>query len=640
MALAPYASWHTIALGAALTAPISMAVPGDELAAAEVAKPLQLVLEFQLRPHPEVRVTAIALPGRMQVEIAILRLRLDEDVASPGQAPKRTLPGLAASGGTGAGGSAAHTREPLHVSTPSPTAPTTPSPLPTPFGSDEALALVLLEMRIKWQEPGKTVLMLEDRNGGLLASADDLKRWRLPAPEDAPARRDGIAYHRLVALAGSRHRFDLASQWLEIELNAGRLAPTYLAATPYDGPAPVPSPLGGFINYDLTAGSDSGVRQIAGFFEVGAFGAWGNGTTTFLANRQQGSAGHVVRLESTINRDFSATLESMRVGDATVRAGAFALGYTAQHWRDQPDTRLISANFSRQLGTLGALGISLLRVMGPQGGTIISANLTVPFEGSRSASFSKTVQPGLSGTTFQLQHNAPVGSGVGYRLQADSAGGGRQQGMVTVQAESGTASLEAAWASDQFSLRASVSGGVAFIGGSVFPARRINESFAVVDVPGYVGVRIFAENHAVATTGPGGRALVPNLRAYQANRLRIDGADLPMNVSIDSVSVDAVPYARSGLLLQFPVRRSDGGVIRVLLDDGDVVPSGAVARIEGRDELMPAGQRGEIYLTELSAENQVAIMWNGRRCDVSVPFRPSADPLPELGTCKCKGVTR
>ena len=845
---------------------------------ADTLDSLQLMRELQVRSRPALPLLADASAGALADASAgaSLQLRLDHGLRAAAAASMRAGPALAPgptqSGVTPAGGN----RSLFQETSPMPARP--PAPL-APSAPDEPLALMLLEVRINRQEPGETALLLQDRNGKFLASAADILRWRLPAPQDAPVVRDGVAYHRLDALGGSSHRLDLASQRLDIDLDAGQLARTNLGNPSETMPLPTPSPAGGFINYDLTVAGDAGARQIAGLVEVAAFGAWGHGTTAFLANQLQGLPRRVVRLESTITRDSPETLDSVRLGDtiggagswsravrlggvqrasnfavqpgfitfplpsmsgvaglpstvdyyvndalrfrrevpsgpfsiqelpvltgqgearlvvrdvlgreqvvtqpfyastqvlrqglqafsyeagllrndfgissnaygplaaigthrvgvtdrltaemhgeilrrqqtfgvaaaflqpnagvlstalaasrsasgsgalgslgftrqagpinfglssqrasagfaqlgytaasppprqvstafaslATLRAGVFGLSYTAQRLRDQPDVRLLSANFSRQLGSVGALGVALLRIKGAQGGTIISANLTMPFDGGRSASVSKTFQPGFSGSTVQLQQNAPVGSGFGYRFQADSAAGGRQQATVTMQTDIGAGALEAVHADHRISTRTSISGGMAFIGGAVFPARRIDNSFAVVDVPGYPEVRVFAENQLVATTDRNGRAMVPNLRAYETNHLRIDGADLPMDVSIDSVLIDAVPYARSGLLLRFPVRRSDGGVIRVLLDDGEVLPSGAVAQLAGRADLMPAGQHGEIYLTGLSADNQVSISWQGRRCQVSVPFVPGADPLPALGTFLCKGVTR
>lgn len=172
----------------------------------------------------------------------------------------------------------------------------------------------------------------------------------------------------------------------------------------------------------------------------------------------------------------------------------------------------------------------------------------------------------------------------------------------------------------------------------MFASRQIGEAFAVVQVPDYPGVRVYADNQLVARTDAGGSALVPRLRPYQKNVIRIEQADLPMDAEIDSLEQDPVPYLRSGVLLQIPVRRSRGALLTVMLDNGDPLPSGALVHIAGENNEFPAGLKGEVYVTGLSPTNRLRISWRGQRCEVVVPFLPTTDPLPHLGTYTCAGV--
>ena len=63
--------------------------------------------------------------------------------------------------------------------------------------------------------------------------------------------------------------------------------------------------------------------------------------------------------------------------------------------------------------------------------------------------------------------------------------------------------------------------------------------------------------------------------------VRIEQADLPFDAQIDAVQLDAVPYFRSGLLLRFPVKRSRGALLTVVLENGEPLPAGAQAQIIG-----------------------------------------------------------
>jgi len=78
-------------------------------------------------------------------------------------------------------------------------------------------------------------------------------------------------------------------------------------------------------------------------------------------------------------------------------------------------------------------------------------------------------------------------------------------------------------------------------------SRKLDESFAVVRVGDFANVHIYADNQAVAETDATGTALVPRIRAYERNPLRIEQADLPLDVDIDTLEKDAIPYRRSGV---------------------------------------------------------------------------------------------
>jgi outer membrane usher protein len=173
-------------------------------------------------------------------------------------------------------------------------------------------------------------------------------------------------------------------------------------------------------------------------------------------------------------------------------------------------------------------------------------------------------------------------------------------------------------------------------------SRRITDSFAVVQVPDYSGVGIYADNQLVARTDADGNALLPRLRPYQKNTVRIEQADLPLDAQIDAVQLDAVPYFRSGLLLKFPVKRSRGALLTIVLENGEPLPAGAQVQIIGdnveENEVFPTGLRGEVYLTGLAVSNRLRVTWRDQSCEFVLPFPESTDPLPHLGTYICTGV--
>jgi outer membrane usher protein len=322
-------------------------------------------------------------------------------------------------------------------------------------------------------------------------------------------------------------------------------------------------------------------------------------------------------------------------------AGSFGIGYARRDFRDRDDVELASASYSIGFPRLGFFTLSFLRTLAPQSQSSATLTYTLPLGTRTVASASATAQRGGDQVIGQVQQNLPAGSGFGYRVLAGaSEASERYEAGVAMQTEAGTYQLEAGEANAITVVRAGASGAVAALGGDYFLSRRLNESFAVVQVPGYGGARVYADNQPIARTRGDGSAIVPRLRPYERNRILIDEADLPLDSQIEALQADAVPYFRSGVLLRFAVRPARGALVTVLLEDGAPAPVGAVARLVGEEAEFPVGLKGELYLTGLSAQNRVRVTWNGRSCEFDLAFEPGADPLPHLGQRTCAGVQR
>jgi outer membrane usher protein len=260
----------------------------------------------------------------------------------------------------------------------------------------------------------------------------------------------------------------------------------------------------------------------------------------------------------------------------------------------------------------------------------------------RSANINMSAKPSHNNANLQLKRRLPAGSGVGYRLVSGLSDTDRREAEVSLQNGVGNYSLAAGQSQGQTAFRGSASGGVAFLGGSSFFSRRITDSFAVVQVPGYAGVGIYADNQLSTRTDSKGNALLTGLRSYQKNLVRIEQSNIPLDAQIDTLQLDAVPYFRSGLVLKFPVKRSRGALLTVVLENGELLPAGAQVEIINENilenELYPTGMGGEVYLTELELENQLRVIWKEQSCEFSLPFPETTDPLPHLGTYICIGV--
>lgn len=332
-------------------------------------------------------------------------------------------------------------------------------------------------------------------------------------------------------------------------------------------------------------------------------------------------------------------ISEARVGFPVPDAGTVGLGYVERQHRDRPDVRLASLSYQMKAGP-GSLLFSAFRLESMDGvrrtERALAVTFTMPLDGRTSASAGAARQAGRNHGTVQVQRNLPAGEGIGYRLLARSGTGELLQGGVSMQSAIGTYTAEAANSQGDMAYRLGAAGGIAWLDSRAFLTRRLSDSFALVRVGEYANVQIYADNQPVARTDAQGSALVPRLRAYDRNRLRIEQADLPLDTEIGAMEREAVPYYRSGLVVSFPMRPARGALLRLILENGKTPPPGAQVRIEDRTESFPVGLDGEVYLTGLAATHRARAEWNGQRCAFEVSAAQNGEPVPHLGTVLCR----
>ena len=384
--------------------------------------------------------------------------------------------------------------------------------------------------------------------------------------------------------------------------------------------------------------SKKGVGGLLGLGFQHQNGNFSVGMNTQLTSRKFAKLG--LQSEKLAPRNISQMIVKM----ATNGFGSFALNYTQQAFRDMENYKSVSASYVREVAGIGNLSASMTRYLSGESKTIFGLNFSMNLDlgKRRSANINMSAKPSHNNANLQLKRRLPAGSGVGYRLFSGLGDTDRREAEVSLQNGFGNYSLAAGQSQDQTAFRGSASGGLAFLGGSSFFSRRITDSFAVVQVPGYADVGIYADYQLSTRTDSKGNALLTGLRSYQKNSVRIEQSDIPLDAQIDTLQLEAVPYFRSGLLLKFPVKRSRGALLSVVLENGEPLPAGAQVEIIDENilenELFPTGMGGEVYLTGLEAENQLRVIWREQSCEFTLAFPETTDPLPHLGTYICIGV--
>jgi outer membrane usher protein len=239
-----------------------------------------------------------------------------------------------------------------------------------------------------------------------------------------------------------------------------------------------------------------------------------------------------------------------------------------------------------------------------------------------------------------LQRSLPLGAGYGYRLRAETGTAGAVDGDLRYQSRYGRYELRQLQAGGEPVTSLSASGALVGIGGRLFAARPVEQSFALVRVPGVPNVRAYVSNQEIGRTDRRGTLLVPNLLPYYGNQLRIADEDVPLAMTVRERALTLAPPWRGGAVALFPVMREQRvtGEVRLEQDGIRDVPAYGRLVVTAGDTTAesPIGAGGEYYLEGVPAGVLRAVIEHGdRRCAFDLRVPESEAPVTRLGTATC-----
>jgi outer membrane usher protein len=262
---------------------------------------------------------------------------------------------------------------------------------------------------------------------------------------------------------------------------------------------------------------------------------------------------------------------------------------------------------------------------------------------SRTDHFGGTSGHGGS-TQAILQQSLPIGPGLGYRLVA--AQGENDLNQATVQYQGAYGRVEADYqhqgygADDRGHATLSATGGIVLIGGRPFLTRPVQDSYALIRVPGVGGVHGTMSNQVVGTTDGRGDLLIPNLLHYYGNRIGIDDKDIPLDHDIGATERIIAPPYRGGVIVSFPVRRVQSVSGSIEIDEGGKAVSPAygqvVIKAGERQVISPLDEVGNFYLEDVAPGSYSAeVQYATGVCDFQLVVPAGSAALVDVGAVKC-----
>jgi outer membrane usher protein len=399
----------------------------------------------------------------------------------------------------------------------------------------------------------------------------------------------------------------------------------------------------------------AGVTAVVGGLAVVAFAAGyavsdgergGHYVASVQRTTPQGGASIAVERSDPGYRPFGAGAFEMRPKDQIVAGGGLPLGfgltaglsYTLRTTWEGARFSLLGANVGIALpGNMYASAYASKALSGKS--FAVGLNLIVPFDSRRVIAASSTRNAsGHVGTAVQATQSVPAGPGWGWRLAGSDSATQRVQGDTTYNSNHAQFTAQANAGRDANAVRLGANGSVGWMSGLAFASRRIDQrAFAVVQVGDLEGVAVSLSNQVVAVTNSKGLALVTGLLPYQLNQLTLDADLLPFDVDIGSIRETVVPYARSGALVTFAVKRSRDALVVLRQPDGSPVPAGARVKVTPGSQEFFVARRGEVYLLGLSDDNRIDVRWKGAGCTLLLkmaPVVPGAES-PRIGPLVC-----
>ncbi|NNU82033.1 fimbrial biogenesis outer membrane usher protein [Halovulum dunhuangense] len=300
---------------------------------------------------------------------------------------------------------------------------------------------------------------------------------------------------------------------------------------------------------------------------------------------------------------------------------------------------ILSATYSQRFEwTDASLRAAAFKSVRGDGGYGVSIGLSIPLgrKTHASTSVSRSENGGTRAIASLSRPMRREAGSLGYRLDLNSQDGELTgNGRVEYRSRYGQAGLSLRETGQGVGGSVTLSGALVAAGGGIFVGNRISDAFAVVDV-GVPGVEVMLHNQPVTRTGPLGRALVPDLRAYRVNRVSIDPASLPIDASIDATSFEVVPARKSGAALKFGSGSVPSALVVLRDPTGAFLSVGSIVRLEGGDDEFIVGFDGETWIEGLGATNRIVVTTPQGPCTAEFAFAPRVGEQVVIEDVECR----
>lgn len=362
----------------------------------------------------------------------------------------------------------------------------------------------------------------------------------------------------------------------------------------------------------------STTRTFGNFFDLAA--------TTARPDKNTPDLGTVPRAVDQISLTYS-----LRDMDAGV-----GLSFIHQEKASGEESFIVSGTYAQTFGNNLSFYVSGFADFGDEGDYGAFAGLSMPL--GETVSTSAGLDVSKKGWTAAAEASRPLEESPGsYGWRVSHGEGGQRYTMASGAYRTSKATLEGHVSQSDDTLRADIAldGAAVLAGGGMFFGNHINDAFAVVDA-GAPNVDVKYENRFAGTTDASGKLLLPQLRAYEKNKIAIDVTGLPLNAEVPESETIVVPREMSGVVVDFGVNRDSQAALVILTDEtGAYLPEGSNVILDGTEEPFIMGYDGQVYLTGIGSDNALTVKRDGKECRASFAYEAQSETQTSVGPLKC-----
>lgn len=282
----------------------------------------------------------------------------------------------------------------------------------------------------------------------------------------------------------------------------------------------------------------------------------------------------------------------------------------------QSNAELLLLSYSNSIFKRAYITISALEDMKHRNNRQIFASLIMPLDkGNKSISVNEYSQNNQHQENIQLNKNLPFGNGYGFHLTGATNSSSPITSEVDIQTNQGLFGARYLGFNGVHNTSLSARGSIIGFGHRIFPARYVDQAFALVQIPRFKNIGVNSRNQLVGKTNKRGYVYIPELLAYQPNVITINTDNLPLNSQIPATSKTVVPYRKSGVLVEFDVTLVQHVLLTLNQESGEPVPAGAVVYIADNTTPLPVGYHGQVFISnDIKDTVHGRAEWDGLTC--------------------------